>query len=177
MLNNEVLDGGGLTIHQLFVMSPSNSWSLHKFSDVCFYIFHPHPYDIIDFLQIPFQSLIFTHSPSHEKGRCASMTFKFNFDSMINFVVNINSGLLLYFAGCTLLSWLMLIAFSFRKAKLVSDAYSKYFAVIFVKDYGTAYWFVLLDFGGELLWIDFNGRWTVLFEFEEKLIPLPLPVF
>jgi hypothetical protein len=91
--------------------------------------------------------------------------------------VYVHACLLLHLASCALLGRLVLISFSLRKAKLVPNPYGEYFSAVLIEDDGATDRFVLLEFGRELLRIDFNSRGCVLFEFEEKFVSVSIPIF
>lgn len=71
----------------------------------------------------------------------------------------------------------MLVPLSFGKAKFISDLHYKNFCIFPIENDGAANRFILLQSGSKLVWVDSDKLRTVLFQFEEKLIPLALPIF
>lgn len=71
----------------------------------------------------------------------------------------------------------MLVPLSFGKAKFISHLHYKNFCIFPIENDGAANRFILLQSGSKLVWVDSDKLRTVLFQFEEKLIPLALPIF
>jgi hypothetical protein len=157
--------------------TPCNSGTLNELTDVLTDVLHLHPMNLVNLFLVNRHPFGLTHPLSNEKVCPIAIGIKLNFYPRIYFTFYANACFLIDLSCRAILRVFVLIPFPLWEPKFIFDFYHQYLRAIPVKHDGSTYWLIFLQLHDQKLRVDFEAGGAVLFELEQKLVPLLIQIF